>query len=417
MRTFNISGRCIPARHYMVCIDDKLQKIKAMVDNGDYFVINRARQYGKTTTLQLLGDYLKNEYIVISLDFQMMGNADFENERVFSTAFADYLLGTIKMDNLQKDLPENAINALSSDINKNEKFVLRQLFNHLSELCAGADKPVVLMIDEVDSAANNQVFLDFLAQLRAYYLRRDQIPTFQSVILAGVYDVRNLKGKIRPAEEHKMNSPWNIAEPFDVDMSLSEYGIADMLREYATDHAMKMDVDAVSHEIYEYTAGYPFLVSLICKIVDTNKNVCLSGSSAWSPDGVREAVKIILRDKTTLFDSMTRQLEEQPELRDMLHVTLFAGQRLAFNPYDRACELGTMFGYLKDDNGTVAISNRIFETWIYNYFLSQAQLTDASYLAASRDRNQFIRNGMLDMDMVLEKFDHRGNRLISQVDI
>ena len=31
-------------------------------------------------------------------------------------------------------------------------------------------KPVVMMIDEVDSASNNQVFIDFLAQLRGYYL-------------------------------------------------------------------------------------------------------------------------------------------------------------------------------------------------------------------------------------------------------
>ena len=42
------------------------------------------------------------------------------------------------------------------------------------------------MIDEADSAANNQVFLEFLAQLRGYYLNRDQKPTFHSVILAGV---------------------------------------------------------------------------------------------------------------------------------------------------------------------------------------------------------------------------------------
>ena len=46
------------------------------------------------------------------------------------------------------------------------------------------------MIDEVDSASNNQVFLDFLAQLRAQYIERDIQPTFRAVILAGVYDVR-----------------------------------------------------------------------------------------------------------------------------------------------------------------------------------------------------------------------------------
>ena len=60
------------------------------------------------------------------------------------------------------------------------------LFESLSGICEAADKPIVLMIDEVDSAANNQVFLDFLAQLRAQYMERDLQGAFQSVILAGV---------------------------------------------------------------------------------------------------------------------------------------------------------------------------------------------------------------------------------------
>ena len=69
MKTFNTTGACIPSIHYMVDIDDKLKKIKKMVDDGSYFVINRARQYGKTTTLGRLETYLGGEYVVISLDF------------------------------------------------------------------------------------------------------------------------------------------------------------------------------------------------------------------------------------------------------------------------------------------------------------------------------------------------------------
>ena len=51
----------------MVDISGKLEQIKAMVDYGDYFTINRARQYGKTTTLSLLKKELKDEYIVVSI--------------------------------------------------------------------------------------------------------------------------------------------------------------------------------------------------------------------------------------------------------------------------------------------------------------------------------------------------------------
>lgn len=56
---------------------------------------------------------------------------------------------------------------------KSEDFSLMELFEGLSDICSASDKPIVLMIDEVDSATNNQVFPDFLAQLRAYYIDRD----------------------------------------------------------------------------------------------------------------------------------------------------------------------------------------------------------------------------------------------------
>ena len=49
-KTFNVNGICYPNEHYMVNIDSKLAQIKQLVDEKKYFVINRARQYGKTTT-------------------------------------------------------------------------------------------------------------------------------------------------------------------------------------------------------------------------------------------------------------------------------------------------------------------------------------------------------------------------------
>ncbi|MFG6364105.1 MAG: ATP-binding protein, partial [Schaedlerella sp.] len=70
-RIFNVSAACKPELHYMVNMDEQLKQIKAMVDQGLYFTINRARQYGKTTTLHALERLLQREYIVISLNFKM----------------------------------------------------------------------------------------------------------------------------------------------------------------------------------------------------------------------------------------------------------------------------------------------------------------------------------------------------------
>ena len=91
-KCFNVNGSCDPEIHYMVDISDKLQKIKAMVDAGEYFTINKARQYGKTTTLNGLAELLQNEYEVIYLDFQMLSYGDFETEEKFVSAFSNELL-------------------------------------------------------------------------------------------------------------------------------------------------------------------------------------------------------------------------------------------------------------------------------------------------------------------------------------
>ena len=123
------------------------------------------------------------------------------------------------------------------------------MFECLSSICEISSRPIVLMIDEVDSASNNQVFIDFLAQLRGYYLKRDKTPIFHSVILAGVYDIKNLKLKLRPESEHQYNSPWNIAAKFDIDMSFSSSGIAGMLEEYEMEHQTGMDITAAAEEI------------------------------------------------------------------------------------------------------------------------------------------------------------------------
>ena len=65
-KRFNVNGICYPQKHYMVNPDKRLKQMKGMIEEGEYFVMNRARQFGKTTTLHALSDYLKDEYVVIS---------------------------------------------------------------------------------------------------------------------------------------------------------------------------------------------------------------------------------------------------------------------------------------------------------------------------------------------------------------
>lgn len=74
-KTFNVTGVCVPTKHYMVDISRQLCQIQELVKQGAYFTINRARQYGKTTTLYALAKLLSDDYLVVSLDFQALDTA------------------------------------------------------------------------------------------------------------------------------------------------------------------------------------------------------------------------------------------------------------------------------------------------------------------------------------------------------
>ena len=390
-RYFNITGCCNPQEHYMVNLDSRLVQIKKMVDKGQYFSINKGRQYGKTTILKALREYLKNDYVVISMDFQFVSTSEFATENSFVKAFARLI-----WSRYYKEMPIE-IKEQIKQMKLSLDFVEADLFVTLSEWCAISSKPIVLMIDEVDSASNNQVFLDFLAQLRGYYLERTEFPTFQSVILAGVHDIRNLSQKIRPDVEHKHNSPWNIASSFDIDMSFSVSDIAGMLSEYENDHHTGMNVKELSQLIHDYTSGYPVLVSSICKYMDENQK-------NWKPKNLISAVKAIIISRIPLFESLINKLEDDQQLCNLLYRLLFQGEKFLFSAYDSAIQSAVMYGFAKNQNGSLEIANRIFETVIYDWFISSASTNSLIFSEGVNDKNQFIQDGQLNMEKILEKF-------------
>ena len=408
MKEFNTTAVCIPAKHYMVDLTERVKEIKKMVDAGKYFTINRARQYGKTTTLNALRKALSSEYVMVSLDFQGLGNASFRTEETFCRGFVGLILNKLEYNQISvpEDIDEQMRKFITAGKEDNK---LEDLMRLVRKWCAKSMLPVVLMIDEVDSATNNQVFLDFLAQLRDGYISRetDDIPAFQSVILAGVTDVKHLKGKIRPEEAHKVNSPWNIAADFNIDMSLSEDGIKGMLDEYEADHQTGMDTAAIAKSIRAYTNGYPFLVSRICQLIDTvmvpERFETLT--KAWTSAGIDEAVKLILNENNTLFQSLTKNLNNYPELKASIRSILMEGTRLSYNVQQDAIVQMQMYGLIRNENGAVRISNRIFETMLYNLFLSDEELkSNVFYREGDQSRNIFVEDGKLNVRLILSRF-------------
>ena len=107
---------------------------------------------------------------------------------------------------------------------------------------------------------------------------------------------------------------------------------------------------------------------------------------------------------TPLFDSLVKQLDMFEDLRDMIRGILYQGKRVTFSSAEKSVNLGSMFGFLKEDRGCVSISNRIFEMFLLNLFISEESVKSEIYFQGQSDRNQFIAGHKLNMKLVLEKF-------------
>ena len=401
MKRFNTTGLCNPKKHYMVNISEKLEKIKALIENEEYFVINRPRQYGKTTTLTALENSLKEKYLVISISFEGIGDIAFSNEEKFVIEFINLI--------------EDILNCIDENLSETFKKLslgvctLSNLSRLISKFIKKLDKEVILIIDEVDKSSNNQIFLNFLAMLRNKYLDREKgkAITFKSVILAGVYDIKNLKLKLRPEEERKYNSPWNIAVPFKVDMSLHKDGIKNMLDEYKKDKNLTFDTLKSSEFIYFYTNGYPFLVSRLCQIIDEDLD------SSWNDENMLKAVKLLLSEKNTLFDDVIKNVSNNKDLYEYIFDIVFNGEEKDFNIDNNIVDLGVTFGYFKEEDGKVKISNRLLEQRLYNYFVTNLKLRN---VAGYNIKANFIEGTGLNIEKILIKFQEFMKEQYSSID-
>lgn len=389
-KKFNTAGLCIPQYHYMADVSSKVKRIiEEYIGQEEYFTINRARQYGKTTILYLLQEKLKEYCVVVSLSFE--GREEyFVSLQNFAQGLNISFYKSLKKSNqkLSEIFQEPIRHPLA----------MEEISERMTDLCEQARKPVILMIDEVDKAADNEVFLTFLGILRERYLKRKVggDAAFHSVILAGVHDIKNLKRKIHSDMDAGFNSPWNISAFFEIDMSLSVSEIESMLREYENDVHTGMDIEKMACQLHDYTDGYPFLVSCLCRIMDEK-------GLAWDKRGFQTAVKELLKTNNTLFDDVIKNIQNHPQFSELAEQIILQGARVAFEIRNPVIQQGVMYGILKEQDGRTAVSNILFETLIINYFVSVRSayaLTSSGYV----EQGQYIHNGILDMELIMCRF-------------
>lgn len=390
MKDFNVTGLCIHEKHYMVDISGKIENIKNMVDKGDYFTINRPRQFGKTTAFNELIEELNKKYIVIKTSFEGVGDDMFETEEKFCETVFGIFARSVRFTN--KDLCEK----LKNYVNRTKNF--SELSENITSLIEEYDRDIVLIIDEVDKSSGNRIFMQFLGVLRSKYLSmiaKEDI-TFKSVILGGVNDIKNIKLKIRDEKDRVFNSPWNIAADFKVDMSFSSEEIETMLIDYVNETKISMDTELLAKEIRKFTSGYPYLVSRLCKNIDEylNKN--------WTLEGLQKSIKMTLNEHNTLFDDVIKNLENYDEIKTVVYQILVEGKQISYNPF--AYEKGIMYGILSENDGRLVMHNKIFETLIYEYLIAQMDIQEMASRFTQVDKSEVLDNNKLDMEKLLLKF-------------
>jgi hypothetical protein len=229
------------------------------------------------------------------------------------------------------------------------------------------------------------------------------------VILAGVYNIKNIKLKMiregshtsTVTEDKTYNSPWNIAVNFDVDMSFSAPEIATMLQTYENDHNTGMDITAVSEELRRFTGGYPYLVSRVCQYIDEK----LSPES-WTVAGVQGAIPKISFERSVLYDDVFKNLANDRDVYDFMYALLIIGDRTKrsiFSPIVERCE---MYGFISlDEQGNAAISNKIFEIIMTDYFISEEDDANksAEYVCGGLFQ-EIVKSSGFDMELCLRKF-------------
>ncbi|OGO85216.1 MAG: hypothetical protein A2Y22_01500 [Clostridiales bacterium GWD2_32_59] len=341
--------------------------------------------------MYMLQKELINEYTVISTSFEGIGGDIFKEEKEFSSRVFKIFSDDMRFQD--KELVEEI-----KKVNQNIESI-EDLSNAITELCLNSKKKIVLMIDEVDKSSDNQMFLHFIGMLRNKYLDRnaEKDYTFHSVILAGVHDVKNLKLKLRPDDERKYNSPWNIAVDFNVDLSFNSKEISTMLVEYEKDHKTGMNINEISEDLYYYTSGYPFLVSKLCKLMDENLD------KRFTKEGLEAAVKTMLKESNTLFDDLIKNLENNEDLYNVIYKILIEGEKVDYSIANPVLNKAIMFSIINEKDNRTKIHNKIFEIYIYNYMISKKQT--GNMIQNYGSESQFIKeDGTLYMERILEKF-------------
>ncbi|MFO7874979.1 MAG: ATP-binding protein [Desulfovermiculus sp.] len=392
MRFFNTAGPVDCQRHY--CLPPlqrfDLSEVEMLIEQQKYFVLHAPRQTGKTTCLLALMDYL-NE--------QGRYQAVYCNVEPAQAAREDVAQA---MNDILREMARSAQIYLKDNFLDQNKYHFLERGGHgtalssaLSAWAEGSDKPLIILMDEIDSLIGDSL-ISVLRQLRAGYTRR---PAYfpQSIVLCGIRDVRDYRIHSSATKEVITGgSAFNIkAESLRLgDFIKSE--VESLLAQHTDETGQKFSSEAVSC-IWHLSQGQPWLVNALAYETCFRMKEGRNRSVPIAKEMVDQAKENLIARRETHLDQLGDKLQEERVQRVI--APMLEGQDLEVRLDD--LQYVQDLGLIHDTDKGPQIANPIYAEIIPR----ELTISQQANLEARYDQAWYVRtDGSLDMDKLLSAF-------------
>jgi hypothetical protein len=367
MRFFNTAGPVRADLHY--CLPPlrriDLDEVLLLLEQQKYFVLHAPRQVGKTSYLLALMDYLNQagQYRALYINVEIAQTAREDVARGMSAILS--MIASMARGRLNDPFPE----AIRLDVLQNHGGDAA-LYELLSRWAQASDKPLVLLIDEIDALVGDTL-ISVLRQLRAGYANRPaQFP--QSIILCGVRDVRDYR--IHSDREQTVITGGSAFNVKAESMRLGDFDRQEMelLYHQHTEETGQIFTTDTLDFMWELTHGQPWLVNAL------GYEVCFKmkeGRERMQPitaDRVIIAKENLILRRETHLDQLTDKLKE-PRVQRVI-APILAGdlepEQLPADDVQYVADLG-----LITTKGQIRIANQIYQEVIPRELVYTTQLT------------------------------------------
>ncbi len=353
MRFFNTAGPVRRDLHYCLPSLERinLEDVLMLIQQQKYFVLHAPRQVGKTTLLLALRDYL-NQGGAFHCVYTNVENAQAARENVAKGMQAIlYGLGSAARTTLDDAFPAEAWPEIMAESGE-----FAALEETLTRWAAHAAKPLVLLVDEIDSLVGDTL-ISVLRQLRAgYYKRPGGFP--QSVVLCGVRDVRDYRIH---SEQSKTiitgGSAFNIkAESLRLG-DFTEADVKTLFAQHTEETGQAFEPQSLAL-VWELTQGQPWLVNALGYEVCFRMPTGRDRGVTIRAEMMMEAKEALILRRETHLDQLADKLQEQRVQRVLLPMLL--GKNLARSAKDDDIQYVLDLGLVRRTAQGLQVANPIY---------------------------------------------------------